>query len=226
MTTMTHHIDDPASNDNRRYDYSMHPDMDRYEYPIIISMIPANSRVIDLGCGNGALLARLKKERNVTETGLEISDSGITVCAQRGLNVRYGRIDEPLPFDDDAFDYAVCNVTIQMVMYPEVLLQEMKRIARYQIVSFPNFAFWRNRLDLLFHGRMPRRMLFDYTWYSTGHIHQLSYNDFYDLVHAVGGLNVVQRHDEHSDSMIKNMLMKRFPNLFQMLGIFLLEKSR
>ncbi|MHB1048999.1 MAG: methionine biosynthesis protein MetW [Bacteroidota bacterium] len=221
-----HHIDDPAANDNRKYDYSSHPDMERYEYPIIISMIPQNASVADLGCGNGALLARLKKEKNVTETGVEISSSGIEICKKRGLNVQYGRIDERLPFDDNTFDYAVCNVTIQMVMYPEVLLREMKRIARYQIVSFPNFAFWRNRLDLLVNGRMPRRMLFEYSWYSTGHIHQLSLKDFYDLVHDVGGLQVVRRYDERSDSIIKNALMKKFPNLFQMLGIFLLEKRQ
>jgi methionine biosynthesis protein MetW len=220
------HIDVPAANDNRKYDYSMHPDLERNEYPIIISMIPQNASVVDLGCGNGALLARLKMERNVTETGVEISSSGIDICKKRGLNVQYGRIDERLPFDDNAFDYSVCNVTIQMVMYPEILLQEMKRISRFQIVSFPNFAFWRNRLDLLLNGRMPRRMLFDYSWYSTGHIHQLSYKDFYDLVHDVGGLRMVRRHDERSDSMIKNELMKYFPNLFQMLGIFLLEKER
>jgi methionine biosynthesis protein MetW len=83
--------------------------------------------------------------------------------------------------ENKQFDYAICNVTIQMVMYPEVLLSEMKRISHYQIISFPNFANWRNRLDLLLKGRMPKPMLFGYDWYNTGHIHQLSLKDFLDL---------------------------------------------
>ncbi|MEW6061279.1 MAG: methionine biosynthesis protein MetW [Bacteroidota bacterium] len=218
-------IDNPNINDNRKYDYTGYPDSDRYEYPIIVEMVRQHSRVLDLGCGNGALLARLKKEKQVSEAGLEISESGVQVCKERGLNVQYGRIDERLPFDDDSFDFAICNVTIQMVMYPEVLLREMKRVAKYQIVSFPNFAFWRNRLDLLFHGRMPRTMLFGYQWYSTGHIHQLSFLDFEQLVATVGGLKVVQRRLEQSPNPIKNFFMKQYPNMFQMLAIYQLEKQ-
>lgn len=220
-----HPFDDPRTNDNRKYDYSLHPDSDRYEYPIIISLIQPNSRVIDLGCGNGALLGRLKKEKSVEETGLEVSESGVRICKERGLNVMYGKIDEQLPFADDSFDYAVCNVTIQMVMYPEIVLREMKRIARYQIISFPNFAFWRNRFDLMFHGRMPRKMLFEYQWYSTGHIHQLSFKDFEQLVRDVSGLKIIDRKLERSANPFKNILMERYPNLFQMLGIYLLEKQ-
>jgi methionine biosynthesis protein MetW len=79
---------------------------------------------------------------------------------------------------DASFDYAICNVTLQMVMYPEVTLREMKRIAQCQIISFPNFAFLLNRLELLLLGRMPRRMLSGYSWYNTGHIHQFSIRDF------------------------------------------------
>lgn len=218
------HLDDPRINDNRKYDYTGHPDTDRYEYPIIVDMVRPNSTVIDLGCGNGALLARLKREKQVIETGLEISESGVRICKERGLNVRYGAIDERLPFDDNVFDYAICNVTIQMVMYPEVLLREMKRVAKHQIISFPNFAFWRNRLDLLVHGRMPKRMLFDYTWYSTGHIHQLSFVDFYELVRDVGGLRILECRLETSANPLKNVLLQTFPNLFQLVPVFLLEK--
>ena len=221
----THHLDDPQSNDNRKYDYTSHADSERYEYPIIMDMVKPNSRVIDLGCGNGALLARLKNEKQIIETGLEISESGVRICKERGLNVQFGGIDETLPFDNDTFDYAVCNVTIQMVMYPEVVLREMKRVAKFQIISFPNFAFWRNRLDLFFHGRMPKRMLFDYTWYSTGHIHQLSFVDFYELIRDVGGLRVVECRLEKSSNPLKNVLLQTFPNLFQLVPVFLLEKK-
>ena len=218
-------IDTPELNDNRRYDYSDHPYSDRYEYPIIANLVEPNSTVIDLGCGNGSLLALLKKEKNITETGIEISESGVSVCKQRGLNVRLGEIDGSLPFPDNSFDYAICNVTIQMVTYPEVLMQEMKRIARFQILSFPNFAFWRNRFELMLKGRMPRKMLFGYRWYSTGHIHQLSIKDFYELVMSVGGLSIVERKYEHSSNLVKNYFMQAFPNVFQMVPIFLLEKK-
>lgn len=219
-----HQLDNPRTNDNRRYDYSGHPDTDRYEYSIIAEIVKPNSRVIDLGCGNGALLSLLKNEKNIIDTGIEISESGVAVCKQRGLNVQLGRIDERLPFDDDSFDYAICNVTIQMVMYPEVLLREMKRVAQYQIISFPNFAFWRNRIDLLLNGRMPKRMLFEYKWYSTGHIHQLSFVDFYELLNDVGGMRIIERKLEHSPNPVKNFLMTRFPNLFQLVPIFFLKK--
>lgn len=220
----THHLDDPQRNDNRKYNYSGYEDSERYEYPIIVDMVKMNSKVIDLGCGNGALLARLKKEKSVKETGLEISESGVRICKERGLNVQFGAIDQTLPFDDNAFDYAICNVTIQMVMYPEVLVREMKRVAKYQIISFPNFAFWRNRLDLLLNGRMPKRMLFEYKWYSTGHIHQLSFEDFYELLDDVGGLHVVECRLERSSNPIKDRLLQDFPNLFQLVPVFLLEK--
>lgn len=211
--------------DNRNYEYSENKDSKRLEYPIVEQMVAHDSKVIDLGCGNGELLLRMKNEKNIKESGIEISESGVAVCQQRGLNVHIGRIDERLPFKDNAFDYAICNVTIQMVMYPEVLLQEMSRIARFQIVSFPNFGFWRNRIDLLLNGRMPKPMLFDYQWYSTGHIHQLSLKDFHQLVDDVGGMEILERKYVEPVNPIKRTLAAAFPNLFQVLGIYLLEKK-
>ncbi len=218
-------LDLPEINDNRNYDYSAHPDEDRKEYSIIVDYIQPNSTVLDLGCGNGTLLQRLLKEKNAVGTGLEISESGVNICRQRGLDVRYGRIDERLPFKDNEFDYAVCNVTIQMVMYPETLLREMKRVSRYQIISFPNFAFWKNRMELLLKGRMPRRMLFGYSWYSTGHIHQLSINDFQQLLHEVGGMSVESRWIDRSSIAARNFLNVLFPNLFQLLALFVIKTN-
>lgn len=218
-------IDQPIKNDNRQYDYSHYPDVERKEYKTIIDLVRQHSTVIDLGCGNGALLHRLIDQKGVSAEGIDISPSGVEACRQRGIKASVNTIDTVLPFQDNTFDYAICNVTIQMVMYPEILLKEMKRIARYQIVSFPNFAFWKNRLDLMFSGRMPRKMLFDYTWYSTGHIHQLSFVDFRAIVADVGGLRILEERFEQSPNPFKNGLMQTFPNLFQMLGVFLLEKA-
>jgi methionine biosynthesis protein MetW len=112
-----------------------------------------------------------------------------------------------------------------MVMYPERLLREMKRVAKRQIISFPNFAFWKNRIDLLLQGRMPHHVLFGYPWYATGHIHQLSIHDFKNLVNTVGGLKIVEQQYADDLSPLKNMIADSFPNLFHLIPIYLIEKE-
>jgi methionine biosynthesis protein MetW len=218
-------VDRPETNDNRSYDYSTTSVEERDEYAVIARMIAPDSSVIDLGCGNGSLLVKLQNERHTSGTGIEISEGGVNVCAQKGLTVLQQSIDETLPFADNAFDYAVCNVTIQMVMYPEKLMAEMKRVARRQIVSFPNFGFYKNRIDMVLRGRMPRHILFGYSWYTTGHIHQLSIADFLELVQATGGLRVLLHETVGIPSAFKRGMVRLFPNLFEVLPIFLLEKT-
>jgi methionine biosynthesis protein MetW len=187
-------------------------------------MVEPKASVIDLGCGNGSLLDKLIKGKNVTGEGIELSDSGVEVCKAKGLKVYKGRNDEKLPFPDNTFDYSICNVTIQMVMYPEVLLSEMKRISKYQIISFPNFAHYKNRLDMLLKGRMPKPMMFGYKWYNTGHIHQMSIKDFYELVEDVGGMRIIKVNALGSRNPLKHFILKKLPNIFQILQVFLLEK--
>ncbi len=218
-------LDNPNKNDNRNYNYSGFETVERKEYDVIANWIAPNTSVIDLACGNGTLLEKLIKEKNISGKGIELSDSGIAICKKKNLDVQKGSIDQQLPFEDNAFDYAICNVTIQMVMYPEKLLSEMKRIAKYQIVSFPNFGHYKNRIDLLLKGRMPEPMLFGYKWYSTGHIHQLSIKDFYELMEDVGGLKILKRYVEGHKNIFKNYLLEQKPNLFQILGIFMLGKN-
>jgi len=167
-------------NDNRDYKYEVKSKTHRDEYHIIEGWITRGSRVIDLGCGDGSLL-QLLQNKEVSGEGIEISRSAVKSCLKKELKVKQGRIDIPLSFKNKEFDFAICNVTIQMVMYPEVLISEMKRISKMQIISFPNFAFILNRLDLLLYGRMPRVMIPGYSWYSTGHIHQFSIKDFMDF---------------------------------------------
>jgi len=223
---MKHDINSPKHNDNRNYDYSSIETEERQEYSKIIELVSTDSSVIDLGCGNGSLLKILKDKKNIQDYGIELSESGVEICKRKGLNVIKGSIDTKLNFEENAFDYAICNVTIQMVNYPEILLNEMKRISKNQIISFPNFGFYKNRFDLLVNGRMPRPMLFGYNWYSTGHIHQLSLNDFYEIVDEIKGLKIVQVVLEKSANPIKNYFLNNFPNLFQVLPIFLLEKYK
>ena len=149
----------------------------------------------------------------------------VEVCLKKGLNVTEGKIDEALPFGDNHFDYAICNVTLQMVMFPELLLKEMKRISHYQVISFPNFAFWRNRYDLFFNGRMPHPMLFGYTWYSTGHIHQFSINDFKETSKQFGLQIIESTSINKTANPLISFLVKSSPNLFSMENVFLLQKN-
>lgn len=209
-----------SQRDNRAYvwdeTFSMRP-----EYPYIERWITFGARVIDLGCGNGSLLMLLKEKKNIVASGIELTPSGVAACRARGLQVTQGRIDVTLSdIADNAFDFAICNVTLQMVMYPEVTLREMQRIARYQIVSFPNFAFIANRLDLLLFGRMPRWGLFGYTWYNTGHIHQLSIRDFLATVTELG---MVVRDRVWLGKL--GRLCALAPNLLTQTAIFLLESA-
>ena len=178
--------------DNRDYDYSSLEFEEREEYKYVVEFIKPDSKVIDLGCGNGSLMKKLINEKRVEIQGIDISESAIEICKKKGLKAERGEIDKLLSFNDDSFDYSICNVTMQMVMYPEILLKEMKRISKYQVISFPNFASYKNRLDLLLKGRMPKPMIPDHSWFNTGHIHQFSIKDFFELVGLIGGLKFLK----------------------------------
>lgn len=217
-------IDIPNNNDNRNYNYSGYEDFERPDYKFIIELVEKNSTLIDLGCGNGSLMQKLISDKNVEATGIEISESGVEICRKKNLKVNLGRIDEKLPFNENEFDYSICHLTLQMVMYPEILLKEMKRISKYQIISFPNFAFYKNRIELLINGRMPKKMLFGYSWYNTGHIHQLSIKDFEELIKIIGGLEIIRKSFIKSNSF-KDKIVVLFPNLFMQFPIYLLRKT-
>jgi methionine biosynthesis protein MetW len=217
-------IDDPDLNDNRKYDYSNSEFQYRDEYPIIVEIIPKNSTVIDFGCGNGSLLELLISEKSVDGIGYEISESGINACSNKGIKAVCKSIDQyHEEIHAKQFDYAICNVTLQMVMYPEVLLREMIRVSKYQIISFPNFAFYKNRLDMIIHGRMPRPMLFGYRWNSTGHIHQFSSVDFHGILREIGNVRIINSYHANSQNPLKKILRRTFPNLFEFIPIYLLE---
>ena len=211
--------------DNRDYDYSSLEFEEREEYKYVVEFIKPDSKVIDLGCGNGSLMKKLINEKRVEIRGIDISESAIEICKKKGLKAERGEIDKLLSFNDDSFDYSICNVTMQMVMYPEILLKEMKRISKYQVISFPNFASYKNRLDLLLKGRMPKPMIPDHSWFNTGHIHQFSIKDFFELVGLIGGLKILERKDIISGNPVKMFLVRNIPNLFSWLPVFLLTKE-
>jgi methionine biosynthesis protein MetW len=216
-------IDDPTKNDNRQYHYDENLYL-RKEFPIISGWIEEGTKVIDLGCGNGALMKYLVENNKVNIEGIELSASGVEVCQKNGLRAKVGEIDKRETYNnysDEQFDYAICNVTLQMVMYPEVLIKEMKRIAKKIIISFPNFGYIGNRFDLLIHGRMPLPMLYGYYWYNTGHIHQLSIKDFMDLC-KLEHLTVIK--SDHL-GFLRILATRVSANVFSKIGVFLCEKN-
>jgi methionine biosynthesis protein MetW len=213
-------------NDNRQYNYTNNFTETRPEYALVCSIVPAESSVIDLGCGEGSLMQKLSTEKKCICTGIEIAASGVEICRQKGLNVQQGEIDKVLSLPDNSFDVAVCNVTLQMVNYPEVTLQEMKRIASAKLIlSFPNFAYWLNRFEMLFKGRMPKKLLYGYTWYNTGHIHQFSLKDIKTLIKQTGGLSVSKVLIAPSGNKMVDVLAEWFPNLFGKVLILEIDKG-
>lgn len=213
-------------NDNRNYRYVPSSRTDREEYKDVVSWIKKGSSVIDLACGDGSLLVKLQVAKKISHGyGIDVSETGVKVARKNGVKADIGRIDIPLTrIKDKTYDYAICNVTMQMVLYPEILLEEMCRIATYQIVSFSNFAFWVNRLEMLVKGRMPRLMLYGYTWYSTGHIHQCSISDFeeYCRDHQIKILDRKYRISSHI-YLFPQFLATIFPNASARLALYLLE---
>ena len=145
----------------------------------VVRWIRPGSRVLDLGCGDGHLLRTLREQRQVTGYGLEIDPDEITGSLANGVNVIQTDLDAGLPdFEDGSFDYVVMTQTLQAVRYPRQVLDEILRIGREGIVTFPNFAYWRLRLYLSLRGRMPMSGALSYTWYETPNIHLCTIRDF------------------------------------------------
>jgi methionine biosynthesis protein MetW len=155
--------------------------------------ITPNSQVLDLGCGDGALMDYLQQHKQVKGYGLEIDAYNIERCIQRGVNVIEQNLDEGLNnFSQDQFDTVIMTQALQAVKNPKLLLQEMMRIAQRGIITFPNFAYWRIRWQLLFKGRMPISKSLPYHWYDTPNIHLCTFNDFEDLCRQLN-LRVLNR---------------------------------
>lgn len=159
----------------------------RGDLQLIADMIAPRSRVLDVGCGDGALLEYLTASKQVDGRGIELSTAGVNACISRGLSVIQGNADADLKdYPDAAFDYVILGNTLQAMIAPREILRHMLRIGRHAIVSFPNFAYWRVRLDLLARGRMPISELLPYQWYDTPNIRMCSIKDFVALCDELG----------------------------------------
>lgn len=153
----------------------------RWQDKVIEQEIPVGSSVLDLGCGNGELLARLRDMKEVNGQGIEREPKAVMECVRSGVPVFQSDIASGLgSFADKSFDYVVLEETLQTLMHPTDVLVEMLRVGRRGIVTFPNFAFWQVRLDLALRGRMPQTGWLPYNWYDTPNIHCLSIQDFLD----------------------------------------------
>jgi len=159
----------------------------RSDLRLIAEMVAPGSRVLDIGCGDGALLAHLARAKQVDGRGMELSQSGVNACVGHGLPVIQGDADHDLDdYPSDAFDYAILSQTLQATRNPRTVITNLVRIGRRAVVSFPNFGHWRIRAHLLLHGRMPVTPLLQHAWYDTPNIHLCTIKDFLALCTELG----------------------------------------
>lgn len=155
----------------------------RVDLLVLAGMIETGARVLDVGCGDGALLHMLIDTRNVDGRGIELSQTGVNDCVAKGLSVIQGDADTDLvDYPDDAFDYVILSQTLQATRHPRRVLENMLRIGRRAVVSFPNFGHWRVRAEVALRGRMPVTGVLGYKWYETPNIHLCTIRDFVGLV--------------------------------------------
>jgi|TARA_B110000879_G_scaffold204125_1_gene282607 methionine biosynthesis protein MetW len=189
----------------------------------INSWIKTNSRVLDLGCGDGSLLASLTDELNISGYGLEIDPESINQCVEKGVNVIEQDLNKSLTnFPDNSFDTVIMTQALQAMRYPHLVLDEMLRIGSQCVITFPNFGHWRARAYLTLHGRMPVTKQLSYQWYDTPNIHFFTYSDFEALCRE-RNINVLRKQfiGEHfPDRQLKNL----WPNLFAETAVYHLSK--
>jgi len=195
----------------------------RADLDIIQHWIAPGSRVLDLGCGDGSLLEYLKRTKGVSDTGLEIDERNIHACLEKGVNVLQQDLDKSLKnFCDKSFDTVLLTQTLQAVSYPDVLMDEMLRIGRNVIVTFPNFGNWRSRMYLTFKGRMPVSNFMPYQWYDTPNIHFCTVKDF-DALCRERNIRVITRtvvDHKHQGSW----MIRQWPNLLGETAIYHLSR--
>lgn len=196
----------------------------RPDLALVASMITEGSRVLDIGCEDGALLEALVKEKGVVGRGLELSQSGVNASVRRGLSVVQGDADRDLEhYPDLSFDVVVLSQTLPATRSPDKVLAELVRIGRCVIVSFANFGYWRVRLHLLWRGQMPVTPALSKPWYATDNIHLCTIRDFLTLTDRLD-IEVEQAIALDAHSRPRTIVSKRYANLFGEVGLFLLTK--
>lgn len=197
----------------------------KHEFRIIADLIEANSRVIDVGCGDGVLMDFLKQNKNIDVRGLEISKDKVQKCISKGLTVIEGNAESDLKqFPNHSFDYAVLSQTLQAFLNPEIVINELLRVGKKAIVTIPNFGYWKVRLHLLIKGTMPVTETLPDQWYNTANLHMCTIKDFSNFaIEKNFKIKSSLALSKEEVSEIKNSNLS-FKNFFADLGIFIIEK--
>ena len=194
------------------------------EFKIIANLLPVQSRVLDVGCGDGTLIEALIKQKSIDARGIELEENKVKQCISKGLSVIQGNAETELnQFPDKAFDFVVLSQTLQAFYQPENVLNELLRIGKRVIISIPNFGYWQVRTSLLFFGKMPVTKSLPDSWYNTPNLHVCSIKDFYQFcdkkkikIDKIIGIN----NEKISTINRINLEMK---NLLSEIGIFLIS---
>ena len=197
----------------------------KQEFKVIADLLPNNTRVLDVGCGDGSLMNFLVKEKNIETRGLELDQNNVQECIYKGLTVIQGNAETELyQFPNQSFDFVVLSQTLQAFYNPDKVLNELLRIGKSVIVSIPNFGYWKVRTSLLFFGKMPITKTLPNKWFNTPNLHMCTIKDFFYFVKSKDikifkslALNNI------NTSLINNNNLG-IKNLFADLGIFLIEK--
>ena len=195
------------------------------EFQIISNFIEKNTRVLDVGCGDGILMEFLKKNKEIDIRGIEISKNNAQKCVGKGLSVIEGNAEKDLTqFPDSSFDFVILSQTLQAFLDPETVIKELLRIGKKAIVTVPNFGFWKVRLHLLIKGTMPITKNLPDEWYNTPNLHMCTIKDFYNFCHDrnIKLDKALALHNEKTSSI--NEINLNVKNLSAELGIFLIEK--
>ncbi|MDZ7735086.1 MAG: methionine biosynthesis protein MetW [Gammaproteobacteria bacterium] len=191
----------------------------RIDQSLIAEWIQPGSRVLDLGCGDGTLLTYLHNHLQASGYGLEIDPDNVTECVARGVPVIQSDIDAGLSdFDEESFDYVIMTQTLQAVHYPHKVINEMLRVGREGIVTFPNMGHWRSRMQVAFNGRMPMTPALPYEWYDSPNIHLCSVRDFEELCEQEGIEILEYTTVDHAHRT--SLGMRLFPNLLGEIAIY------
>lgn len=198
----------------------------RSDFQLISNLIEPNSKVLDLGCGDGQLLQYLKTEKGADVRGLEISQELVSKAISRGISAIQGDCEKDLSnYPDNHFDYAILSQTLQAMKDPKSLMEEILRIAKFAIISFPNFAHYQNRFQLFFAGQMPVRKSIPYQWYNTPNIHFCTIDDFKNLCEQMNIVIEGKTYLNSNKKVIYSMIKRFFANFFAEYGIFLITKD-
>ena len=199
--------------------------MNRLDFEIIKNVIKENSRILDVGCENGKLLKFLNKGKKIDGRGLEISQKNVNICVKHGLSVVQGDADKDLiSYPSKSFDFVILSQTLQATHSPETVLNELVRISKYAIVSFPNFGSWLTRLMLLINGVMPQSKSLPHTWYTTPNIHLCTIKDFKELCNK-NSIKIEQSfYLNRNGKKIINPIINFFNNFFSTSALFVLKK--